>query len=127
MKEKVRADKELAQEMVNTEKSKQRSLESEADLADAQTKTENETRAGKVEKLTKEINALVADTDWTTERSRTEAYNRLLDILSAKLSKSASEAIAQEIMRKQRSGGWVFNHFKDKEIDYLIRKYSSKK
>lgn len=44
MREKLIADKELAQEQLNTEKSKQRSLESGADLADAQAETENELR-----------------------------------------------------------------------------------
>ena len=44
MKEKLEADKKLAQEMVNTEKAKQRNLDSNTKYNDAQTKTEDDLR-----------------------------------------------------------------------------------
>jgi hypothetical protein len=48
MREKLEADKELAQEMVNTEKAKQRNLDADTDLKDAYRKTENDLRDGKI-------------------------------------------------------------------------------
>ena len=48
MKEKLKADKELAQEQLNTEKAKQRNLDSDSDLKDAYRQTENDLRDGKI-------------------------------------------------------------------------------
>ena len=48
MREKLIADKELAQEQLNTEKAKQRNFDADTDLKDAYRKTENDLRDGKV-------------------------------------------------------------------------------
>lgn len=48
MREKLVADKELAQEQLNTEKAKQRNFDADTDLKDAYRKTENDLRDGKV-------------------------------------------------------------------------------
>lgn len=48
MREKLIADKELAQEQLNTEKAKQRNLDADTDLKDAYRKTENDLRDGKI-------------------------------------------------------------------------------
>lgn len=48
MKEKLQADRDLIQEQVNTEKSKQRNLDADTDLKDAYRKTENDLRDGKI-------------------------------------------------------------------------------
>lgn len=48
MREKLIADKELAQEQLNTEKFKQRNLDADTDLKDAYRKTEDELRDGKI-------------------------------------------------------------------------------
>lgn len=48
MREKLIADKELAQEQLNTEKAKQRNLDADTDLKDAYRKTEDDLRDGKI-------------------------------------------------------------------------------
>ena len=48
MREKLIADKELAQEQLNTEKAKQRNLDTDTDLKEAYRKTEDDLRDGKV-------------------------------------------------------------------------------
>ena len=62
MKEKIRADKELAEEMVSTEKSKQRSLDADADYKDAIRETENLLRSGKRKLQVREIMKVVYET-----------------------------------------------------------------
>ena len=62
MKEKLEADKELAQEMVNTEKAKQRNLNADARYKDAIRETENLLRSGKRKLQTREIMKVVYET-----------------------------------------------------------------
>lgn len=62
MKEKLEADKKLAQEMVNTEKAKQRNLDADARYKDAIRETENLLRSGKRKLQTREIMKVVYET-----------------------------------------------------------------
>lgn len=120
MKENLKSQKALIEAQTKTEGSKQRNL-------DAQTETEDQTRQGKIDKLTAEYNSLVASTDLSNEKARSELYNRLLDVLSQKLPKGFSEAIAQEIMRGQRADGWIFERLSNEELDYFLNKTKPKK
>lgn len=62
MKEKLEADKKLAQEMVNTEKAKQNNLNADARYKDAIRETENLLRSGKRKFQTREIMKVVYET-----------------------------------------------------------------
>lgn len=62
MKEKLEADKELAQEMVNTEKAKQRNLNVDARYKNAIRETEDLLRSGKHKLQTREIMKVVYET-----------------------------------------------------------------
>lgn len=62
MREKLIADKELAQEQLNTEKAKQRNLDADAEYKDAIRETEKLLRSGKYKLQTREIMKVVYET-----------------------------------------------------------------
>lgn len=62
MREKLIADKELAQEQLNTEKAKQRNLDADAEYKDAIRETENLLRSGKYKLQRREITKVVYET-----------------------------------------------------------------
>ena len=62
MKKKLEADKKLAQEQINTEKSKQRNLDANSNYTDAIRETEDLLRSGKKKLQTREIMKVVYET-----------------------------------------------------------------
>ncbi|WP_147625810.1 hypothetical protein [Alistipes provencensis] len=113
--EKLRSDMDLIKAQIATESSKQHNL-------DAQTETENQTRKGKVDKLTEEVNNLIANTDLSNEKSRTELYGRLVDVLGLYTTKTMAEEGAKQIINRNRRNDWRFERLSTSEIERFLDK-----
>ena len=118
MKEKLEADKKLAQEMVNTEKAKQRNL-------DSQTETENQTREGR-KSLTnaqaKEALSRAGLNDLARDR---DSYEFFLRLVNADDVNSPAQAVSKFVrMFKSRFNRDLADYQKAALSDYLEKIWS---
>lgn len=118
MREKLEADKELAQEMVNTEKAKQRNL-------DSQTETENQTREGRkflTDAQAKEVLSRVGLNDLARDR---DSYEFFLRLVNADDVNSPAQAVSKFVrMFKSRFNRDLADYQKTALSDYLEKIWS---
>ena len=126
MKEKIRADKELAQEMINTEKSKQRSFNADADYKDAIRETEDLLRSGKYKLQTREIMKVVYET-FGQDLSNARQIEEIARLMTATDRPSSIPAyldkIAEQIGGSDQDAKWEAKARLSENLRKLLKSY----
>lgn len=126
MKEKIRADKELAQEMVNTEKSKQRNFDANSNYTDAIRETEELLRSGKKKLQTREIMKVVYET-FGQDLSNARQIEELARLMTATDRPSSIPAyldkIAEQIGGQDQDAKWEAKGRLSENLRKLLKSY----
>lgn len=118
IKEKLEADKELAQEMVNTEKAKQRNL-------DAQTDTENQTREGRKSLTNAQAKEALSRAGLNSLARDRDSYEFFLRLVNADDVNSPAQAVSKFVrMFKSRFNRDLADYQKAALSDYLEKIWS---
>lgn len=126
MREKLIADKELAQEQLNTEKAKQRSLDADAEYKDAIRETENLLRSGKHKLQTREIMKVVYET-FGQDLSNARQIEEIARLMTATDRPSSIPAyldkIAEQIGGSDQDAKWEAKARLSENLRKLLKSY----
>lgn len=87
------------------------------------TDTTNESRQALIDKIVADTNSALADADLSTEKSRTEVYNRVVDALGLTLPRDAAEGAAREIVYGRRNNNPAYLKLSSAEVSAMLDKY----
>lgn len=126
MREKLIADKELAQEQLNTEKAKQRSLDADAEYKEAIRETEDLLRSGKYKLQTREIMKVVYET-FGQDLSNARQIEEIARLMTATDRPSSIPAyldkIAEQIGGSDQDAKWEAKARLSENLRKLLKSY----
>lgn len=126
MREKLEADRDLAKEQINTEKAKQRNLDSDSDYKDAIRETEDLLRSGKRKLQVREIMKVVYET-FGQDLSNARQIEELARLMTATDRPSSIPAyldkIAEQIGGKDQDEKWEAKGRLSENLRKLLKSY----